>query len=43
MTIDNFKILENLFLNFVKGEFYVIQILQRKKENTNLKSNSRII
>ncbi|MCB1711882.1 MAG: hypothetical protein KDH96_05225 [Candidatus Riesia sp.] len=43
MTIDNLKYILPL-LNFESGDdFYYLQILQRKKENPHLGSNSRVI
>lgn len=43
MTIDNLKLLLP-FLTFEnEGDFYYLQILQRKKENPQLGSNSRVI
>ena len=40
---DNLKLIIPL-LNFeTKDDFYYLQVLQRKKENDNLKSNSRVI
>lgn len=43
MTIDNFKLLEGNFLQFVDNEFYFLQILQRKKENPEIMGNSKVI
>jgi hypothetical protein len=41
--IDNFKLIKN-FINFNSDdEFYFIQIIKRKKENPELKGNSRTI
>jgi hypothetical protein len=43
MTVDNFEIINSL-LNFDKpNSFYFLQILQRRKENPELPTNSKVI
>jgi len=43
MTVDNFEIINGL-LNFDKpNSFYFLQILQRRKENPELPTNSKVI
>lgn len=42
--LNNFnQLLEKKLLEFKEGEFYFLQILQRKKENPNLRGNSKVI
>ena len=41
--IDNLKLIKPLLIFESKDDFYYLQILQRKKENPQLGSNSRVI
>lgn len=44
MVINNFDKFINLgLLEFKEGEFYFLQILQRRKENPNIHGNSKVI
>lgn len=40
--VDNFELIKN-FLEFKEGEFYFIQIMQRRKENPELSGYNRLI
>lgn len=40
MEIDNFEQIENLLTFDNDDEFYMLQLLKRKKENPNMKGNS---
>lgn len=41
--VDNFDIIKPLLTFSSEDDFYYLQILQRKKENNTLNSNSRVI
>lgn len=44
MIVNNFdKLIELGLLEFKEGEFYFLQILQRRKENPDLHGNSKVI
>lgn len=43
MTVDNIELIKTLLSFETEDDFYFLQILQRKKENPNLGSNSRVI
>ncbi len=42
MIVDNFKLIKD-FIEFKEGEFYFIQIMQRRKENPELSGYNRLI
>lgn len=43
ITVDNFDLIKSLLKFETEGVFYFLQILQRKKENPNIGSNSNVI
>ena len=44
MIVNNFdKLIDLGLLEFKEGEFYFLQILQRRKENPELHGNSKVI